>query len=390
MRDRLSKMVRSLWINIGVALVVLILLEGAFQVVFLMKDRGRPDPNVVPLGRVLAANPGQPWVREYHRELRSALQYKWHSYVYWRSLPYHSDYLNIDPEGIRRTWNASPSPSPRQPRIFMFGGSTLWGYGARDEFTIPSLVSKKLASQLTPAPWVVNFGEAGYVNTQGLITLMLELRRGNVPDVAVFYDGVNDAWAAFQSGVAGVPQNELNRIIEFNSRDRLNPRGGLLEKLGTYRFIRGVLGSFRSSAGASPSRRFLAPRLASDVVDVYLENVRMANALAREYGFRTVFLWQPTIYSKKVLSPDEQRERLGAARRRGGPAFAEEYRAFNAAFKERMKTGGPQGVFDLSDTFENDPRTIFIDRFHISEVGNEKVAEAITPILREIARSIKK
>ncbi len=390
MRDRLSQMVRNLWINIGVALLVLALLEGAFQVVFLVKNRGRPDPDVVPVQWVLAANPGQPWVREYHRELRSALRYQWRSYVYWRARPYHSDYLKIDREGLRRTWNASPSPSPRQLRIFMFGGSTMWGYGARDEFTIPSLVSKKLASRLTPAPWVVNFGEAGYVSTQGLIALMLELRRGNVPDVAVFYDGVNDAWAAFQSGVAGSPQNELNRIIEFNSRDRLNLRGGLLEKLATYRFIRGVLGSFRSSAGASPSRRFLDPRLASDVVDVYLENVRMANALAREYGFRAVFFWQPTIYSKKVLSAEEQRGRLGAARRRGGPAFAEEYRAFNAAFQQRMKTSSVQGVYDLSDVFENDPRTIFIDRFHISEVGNEKVTEAIAPILQEIARSIKK
>ena len=47
---------------------------------------------------------------------------------------------------------------------------------------------------------VVNFGESGFVSTQGVIQLILELQSGNIPDLVIFYDGVNDVYAAYQSG----------------------------------------------------------------------------------------------------------------------------------------------------------------------------------------------
>ncbi|MGQ0549335.1 MAG: SGNH/GDSL hydrolase family protein [Armatimonadota bacterium] len=394
MSQRIGQAVRTVWINVGVGLLVLVMLEGAFQLFFLIRDRARPATSVVTVDRLQAANPGQEWVRDYHAELIVAVRERWRPYVYWRARPYKGAHISIDDDGLRRTWNASPSPAPGQAKIFMFGGSTLWGYGARDEFTIPSLVSKKLASRLPAAPYVVNYGEPGYVSTQELITLILELRKGNVPDVVIFYDGVNDAWAAFQSGVAGIPQNEINRVTEFNSRNRVAWRQGLLEKVGLYRFMRGVLGSLGAAPAEGASRRFLEPALAGTTVDVYLANVRLVNMLAREYGFRAVFYWQPSIYSKKVLSPDEERWRLTGARRgrRGGatPLFAEEYRVFNEAFREKLRTSRIENVHDLSRSFENDSRTIYIDRFHISEHGNDKVADDILRTLQPIVAGVKR
>lgn len=389
---RIATAIRSVWINVGVILLVLAILEGGFQALFLIRDRGRPASTVVGVDRMEAANPGQPWVREYVKELEAALNEQWRSYVYWRLRPYHGRYINIDDQGIRKTWNASAAPVPNQVRVFMFGGSTLWGYGARDEFTIPSLVARKLSS-LPQTPWIVNFGEAGYVSTQEVITLMLELRKGNVPDLVVFYDGVNDAWAAFQTNTAGLPQNEINRVAEFNMHDRLNWRRGLVEKLGLYRFARGVTSALGSADRDTPSRRrFMDPALAGAVVDTYLGNVRLVRALAREYGFKAVFFWQPTIYSKKILSPDEERWRLTGTRRpgRGAPAFAEEYRTFNDVFRERMKTSRVDGLIDLSGIFESERSTIFIDRFHISEVGNGKVAEAMLPALQAALAGVRR
>lgn len=384
MRDRIVGGLRSLWINIGVALLVLIALEGALQVVFLIRHRGPTESSFISEDRLAAANPGQPWVRGYPGEARGALREQWRSYVYWRLHPYKGAHINVDALGVRQTWNASPVPSPEQPRIFMFGGSTMWGWGARDEFTIPSLVAKRLAETTRPSAWIVNYGETGYVSTQEVITLMLELRRGNIPSVVVFYDGVNDAWAAFQSGVAGQPQNEVNRVREFNSRTRFNWREGLLGRLALFRFARGLMGGTDTSS-AMP-RRFLEPEAARAVVDAYMGNVRIVNALARQYGFRAVFFWQPTIFSKKTLSADEERWRLTAPRRPGrtAPAFAEEYQAFNQTFQERVRASKLDNVVNLSGLFEDDSRTIFIDRFHVSEAGNAKVADAIAQSLRQI------
>ena len=55
--------------------------------------------------------------------------------------------------------------------------------------------------------------------------LELELQRGNVPDVVIFYDGVNDVFSTFQNGASGLPQNEASRVEEFGSRNRVNLRG---------------------------------------------------------------------------------------------------------------------------------------------------------------------
>lgn len=395
MRAGIVRSIRSAWINLGVALVVLALLEGVFQVVFTTRDRGRPAFGlIVPEERLRAAYPGQPWVHDYYRELLAVQATDWHPYVYWRSRPYRGQFINIGEHGIRRTWNASPAPGARQPKMFIFGGSTMWGYAARDDFTIASYVSKKLASSLGSPPWVVNFGESGYVTTQEVLALVLELRKGNVPDIVVFYDGVNEAWAAFQSNVAGIPQNEINRVVEFNLREQLNWRRGFVEKLGLYRVARGVTGSLGGAeAGPVARGRYLDPSLAAAVTDVYLWNVRFVNLLAREYGFRAVFYWQPTVYSKKVLSPDEDRWRLTAARmgsRRPAPIFADEHKAFNQVFQQKMKTAGIDNLYDLSELFANDKRTIFVDRFHISEVGNEKVADAMIQTLQNIVPNIKK
>ncbi len=367
--------------------VHLALLEGGARVAFALRDHGRPAIDFVPEDRLAAANPGRDWVEEYLRELRDALQEEWHSYVYWRSKPYHGRYINIDEEGIRRTWNSSMSPSRNQLRIFMFGGSTMWGYGARDDFTIPSLVSKKLNSQSARAAWVVNLGETGYVSTQEVITLMLELRRGNVPDIAVFYDGVNDAWAAFQSGVAGIPQNEINRVVEFNLRDQLNWRGGFVEKLALYRLSRIARPFGDPLSRVSASGHFVSPSLANAVVDAYLGNVRLVNALAREFGFRAVFFWQPTIYSKNYLSDSEEGWRVPSSERivRRVPIFADEHRIFNEAFRQKMKAGKFDNVYDLSRLFADDARTIFIDRFHVSEPGNDRIADAVVQALRGVA-----
>ncbi len=378
MLGRIPRAVRNVWVSLGVVLLVLVLAESVIRVAYALRDRGRQRAGVVSEDRLATANPDQTWVREYLRELSDVLQedrLDWHSYVYWRSRPHQGQYINLDEKGIRRTWNLA-SPSSNQLKIFMFGGSTMWGYGARDDFTIPSLVSKKFSSQLTYGVWVVNFGEIGYVSTQEVIALIQELRRGNVPDIVVFYDNVNDAWAAIQSGVAGIPQNEFNRVAEFNQRNRLNLRSGFVEKLALYRLSRGIVGSFAESPSEASGRRsLLPPPLVNAVVDTYLGNIRLVTALAREYGFRAVFYWQPTIYTKENLSKSEQRWYVQSRER------VEEYKALNEAMKKKIEFGKFANVYDLSELFEDDERTIYVDRFHVSEVGNDKIANAIARTL---------
>lgn len=389
MRRRIHHAIRSVWISVGVALLVLVSLEGAARVGIALYERRRPTTDEAVFDvRLGADDPAGPdWAKEYFREFADARQSEWHPYVYWRRRPYRGGYINIDKAGIRRTWNSTSAPSPNQLRVFMFGGSTVWGYGVRDEFTIPSLVSKRLTNHLATGVWVTNFGEWGYVSTQDVIALVLELQRGNMPDIVVFYGGINDTWAAFQSGVAGIPQNENNRVTEFNSRRRINWREGFVNRLALYGLSRWAVGSIHGSRAGSYSGEGTTQTeaLAGAVVDRYLQNVRIVDSLASRFGFRAVFCWQPTVFSKKHLS---QREKRGLELSKGrygraAPFIDEVHRVF----RERMSRDKIDNVFDLSGVFDETVGTVFLDLFHVSEAGNDTVAEAISRILRSVART---
>lgn len=54
------------------------------------------------------------------------------------------------------------------------------------------------------------------MSTQVVIALLLQLQKGQIPDLVIFYDGVNDMYSAYQQKVAGLPENEFNRVKEFN------------------------------------------------------------------------------------------------------------------------------------------------------------------------------
>ena len=71
----------------------------------------------------------------------------------------------------------------------MFGGSTMWGAGARDDYTIPSFLSKMLTQAFPGRIRVVNYGRSGFVSTQERILLFQALQHGCRPQIAIFYPG---------------------------------------------------------------------------------------------------------------------------------------------------------------------------------------------------------
>jgi len=88
----------------------------------------------------------------------------------------------------------------------------MWGWGARDDHTIASHLSKWLHARGYRVQ-VTNYGQFGYVSTQEAITLLRCLHRGERVDIALFYDGINEVFASAMNAVAGLPQNEWRRPI---------------------------------------------------------------------------------------------------------------------------------------------------------------------------------
>ena len=198
---KLLSLVKMGWLMVGLFLVFAILLELVAAVSLRLVGGGPPE-----------LPPGAPRLYE---ELGSPGQ-EWRPYVYWRTRPYSGRHLNIDADGLRRTWNPAPGDTDAM-RVFMFGASTLLGFKVRDDYTTPSFVAKIMARECEVPVVVSNFGQLGYVSTQDLIALLLELQRGNVPGVAVFYNGTVDVESSYDTQVAGLPRWEYLRRDAFQN-----------------------------------------------------------------------------------------------------------------------------------------------------------------------------
>jgi hypothetical protein len=184
-------------------LVVLVAVELGLHVIDFVARRLQPSPGPLPFRGLYQ---DQEWAAALARESdKPHRDQQYHPYLTWISKPVQGRFVNIDRDAGRRTWNPPDLP-PDAATVYVFGGSACWGWGARDDYTIPSQLSRLLNAQ-APRFRVYNYGEPAYTFTQGLLYLILKLRQGSRPDYVIFYDGFNDVYGAYQSGQAGALQN---------------------------------------------------------------------------------------------------------------------------------------------------------------------------------------
>src|SRR5689334_3253288 len=153
------------------------------------------------------------WAKELFRE-DGRLDIGVAPYIGWRTREMHGKYINVGPDGIRRTLDFPHPPGQTPDSLFLFGGSSMWGTYVRDERTIPSGLSRFFHDRGINIV-AVNYGERGFVFMQNVVHLMLLLRDGNRPKHVVFYEGANDLITPYMLGRTGVPglQPQLEDLL---------------------------------------------------------------------------------------------------------------------------------------------------------------------------------
>jgi len=333
---------------------------------------------------------GAEWSAAYFDEFRRAVRVDWAPYVEWWQRPFRGIYVTIDERGLRPTPGEQSAAAEGTIRILCFGGSTMMGMGARDAYTIPAVLARRLG-ELGHRVAVANYGQLGHNSTQEAITLQQLLKAGQRIDIALFYDGINEMACAEQTGRADGLFNEARRRAEFNllhadRRRDLVAAAVMAVAPRTLRRLRQLTGlGLRGplpAAEADLSRLDIAG-LAAAVIAAYAANLRLVRLLAREYGFRPIFFWQPAITTKRVLTRDEQRwdkdyTKDPAARRHL-------YIAILAERRRCREIADTADTVDLSALFDDWTDPVYIDLYHLSEAGNAAIAEAMLPALaREI------
>jgi len=327
------------------------------------------------------------WFQAYWKEFNDSTYafVDWASYSNYHRRPFAGKYINIDNDGRRVTWNEDSKGGREIIRLAFFGGSTIWGTGARDEFTIPSYVSKMLAQKYPHRFQVVNYGQDRYVSTQEVVTLLREIQIDHVPDIAVFYDGYNDAFAAMQAGAAGIPINEDDRAREFNILHPSRARDFYLEFLrrtNTFQLLQGVRAVLRPERVMNSAQGRDTEALAIDTVRVYSANVELVAAMARQLGVAVRFYWEPSVYTKVPLTKAEE------SILRSSEHFARFYSHVQDAMGQNRRLAGHSGFRDLSNVLNGYAKTAFIDNHNVTELVNEIIARRIVDGLRDTIDSI--
>ena len=331
-----------------------------------IKGRSRPTLDPRALSSVYK---GQPWARRYWQEFEPATRFDYRAYVGWGLVPYHGETIASDQQGFRRTFSSRCDAETYT--VWMFGGSAVWGEGSPDWLTIPSQLAMEYSNSGRQV-CVRNFGVRGWVSTQEVIDLALELKRApRKPDLVVFYDGVNDVFSFYQSGEIDVHQN-------FDHVRDLFEQGGSLRKILENRLSL----IFRVTSSEHSRLRFITDEEAKLELDTgYLKNMRIVEALAKEYGFDYAFFWQPVILAgHKELSGEEEAIRKVCLQKFPGVDlfFLKIYALVHAEPRPRL--------FDVSGTLDQQKGTIYIDFAHLGPEGNHLIAARIFQILHQQGR----
>lgn len=369
----------------GLFLANLVLVFLAIELLSLLVIKITPPPELSLLRRKIDAG----LLTDLAQERMAWGRYE--PYVVWRAIPADSGEAT-DSDGYRLTPGSSDSPEAF--RVFFFGGSAIWGCGVPDSSTIPSAFLAEASDKLGCPLEVMNLGQLGYVSSQEMISLCMELRDGNIPDLVVFMDGCNDVAAAYQSGIAGSHQNypEIRARVE-QRLELLGIQGqgsmltGLLKQTNVYVLMSMLLRS--TGADAARPREIISYRtmglatdsLAAAVADIVLDNYAFVRALGDEYSFEVRFFLQPTVWTgQKQLTADETRFRDGVgndAAIGSDPAFQELVRTTYDILGDSVSNHAD--MYSLVGLFDGWSDLVYTDYtgVHLTTRGNQEVASTI-------------
>jgi lysophospholipase L1-like esterase len=344
---------------------------------------GAGDMSTQPDGRWTLPNyeGRREWARLIFEEF-NALRSQYEPFVGWSRLPFSGNVTTVNGDGDR----VHPVPErAAEPRgvVRFFGGSTMWGTGAEDGGTIPALFN-----QMYPEFVIHNHGESAFNSRQSLERLVTLLSTGERVDLAVFLDGTNDVLQC----MAGISVPGHSRMLQI--RDALDKLRGRTTALGRFGevvyalFLKGTVSATRSvgrrvfprrdGRGTAGTRDLGGyecdddPDKAEAVAETMIRNWQLARTLVEAHGGRFLGLLQPNSH---IGSPRTD-HLVGRLDEELGRNYQAVYPLARALIREMQSPW----MVDLSGLFDGD-MILLIDDFHVTEKGNQILAERISELL---------
>ena len=351
------------------AVLLLLLLNGALSLILRLKHPPTPfHEEHFAADKLQAAYPG--WseadVKALIRETpRADREFEYEPLTGFRERAGRGRFVNIDPNGFRYSKNQAPwPPRPGATTVFVFGGSTGFGYYLPDDETIPSYLQECLAKNAPAA--VYNFARPAYFSSQELILFQKLLRDGYVPQVAVFIDGLNDFIFA-----DGKPKFTAQLHAFMEGKVENNPLNDIALVRAAHWLSDRWKGPVASPEPAEPAN-YSDPELLQSAADRWLANKKMIELIAAGYGVKTVFVWQPVPMYKYDL---RYHFFLHNDSGFGGYIRAKYGYALMQELKDQGKLG--DNVLWLADMQQDKHENLYVDSVHYSAAFSQEIAGRI-------------
>jgi lysophospholipase L1-like esterase len=364
--------------SVVILVIVAILAELSSIAILIPYRRFHQDP-LVP--QKSPAYDNEKWGREFWAEqgaFWAEARSNYLPFMVWGVRKWHGKFINTDDTEMgswRRTIQATSEVCKKRGvrNIWVFGGSTVYGIGTPDWATIPSYLARELNADPTACIEVSNLGAEGYVTNQELILLSQQLKAGRKPDIAIFYDGVNESLVGGFS--PGIPTAHWNfEMIRTRVESGAGRDLALLNHVHVFQLIKLLLENNSENAIPKISDAELTAK-AQATLQNYETNLRLVHILASAYGFKTYFFWQPVLaWGAKPLVPFEEQLKEARSKEFGGRVNG----GLRAVYQEaETRSATSEHFVFLGHVFDKVPELIYVDEFHLDPLGNQLIAHAI-------------
>jgi hypothetical protein len=329
------------------------------------------------------------WAQKHFEENREVFaEYK--SYIGWRKLPYKGETINIDERGIRMT-TQHDFATQESPLVVFLGGSTMWGSGANDSNTIPSLFT-----QLSQGKYrALNLGDQSYRAMQSYLFLFLQINKGLKPDIVVSYDGMNEGMGFMPQLLEASSHRREYQIREALRREKQQKQPLLWQPLSFRSFFLGPLESIATKiknklAGAAPYERIsffhaqdfeVSDERIEQSGRALLDSWMATKRLAENNGSLYVAILQPIA---AIGQPNLEHLREHLIERY--PRNIDNYKYLYSTIKQLLLSQKykelADHVIDYSDAYDVDEH-IYIDECHVTPKGNSIIAEKVLEYINQ-------
>lgn len=317
---------------------------------------------------------GEENIEDYQKvilEQTKAFEYK--QFVEFIEKERSAEFTSVSSMGNRCNYNAIKKckiAEGGKKEIWMFGGSTTFGYGVKNDETISAYLENSFDKKYR----VINFGQGFYYSTQERILFSNLLTKLPAPFAVVFIDGFNDFSKHYEFDESALTKNIKYKMSKTSTDDLIDYFRERLFRLNIVRLVKEIQQSQKKIIeDTDPNFN------ESDIfkmVETLINNQKIIKAISEKFEIKLIHILQPVpIYKDSYESSNLPKDFYRDVDK--DPALKNVKLGYEFYLKKELNL-----AMNLSDLKISKP--MYIDGVHYSPDLNFAIAKIIKEKLNSI------